>query len=184
MFVIGIAGDSASGKSTFTERLIKELGDLKVETIHMDSFFKKREERPYVKSHLNGKYYVDDNCPDTIYFDEYRKRFNELRESGADVLITEGLLTLWDEETRDKIDMKIFVDCRSDERLIRRINRNVKYGQKYEDITDVFINMVRFRHDQYVEPTKWTADLIVNGSQNTDMVLEMVVEKVKRSLKA
>ena len=134
--------------------------------------------------HLNGKYYVDDNCPDTIYFDEYRKRFNELRESGADVLITEGLLTLWDEETRDKINMKIFVDCRSDERHIRRINRNVKYGQKYEDITDVFINMVRFRHDQYVEPSKWTADLIVNGSQNTDMVLEMVVEKVKRSLKA
>lgn len=182
MYVIAIAGGSASGKSTFTERLLKELEGLKTEVIHMDSFFKKKEERPYVKSHLNGKFYVDDNCPDTINFDLYRKRFNELRESDAQVLITEGLLTLWDEETKDKIDMKIFVDCRSDERLIRRINRNVKYGQKYEDITDVFLNMVRFRHDQYVEPTKWTADFIINGSQNTDMILEMVVEKIKRSV--
>ena len=182
MYVIAIAGGSASGKSTFTERLLKELEGIKTEVIHMDSFFKKKEERPYVKSHINGEYYVDDNCPDTIYFDEYRKRFNELRESGAQVLITEGLLTLWDEETRDKIDMKIFVDCRSDERLIRRVNRNMKWGLKFEEITDVFLNMVRFRHDQYVEPTKWTADFIINGSQKTDMILEMVVEKVKRSI--
>ena len=182
MYVIAIAGGSASGKSTFSARLIEALSPLKIEVLHMDSFFKKREERPYVKSHLNGKFYVDDNCPDTVDLEAYHKRFDELKDSDLDVLIIEGLLTLWDEYTKDKIDMKIFVDCRSDERLIRRINRNMKYGQKYEDITDVFINMVRFRHDQYVEPTKWTADFIINGSQNTDMILDMVTDKVKKSV--
>ena len=66
--IIGIAGGTASGKSTFTDKLAEKLESdgLSVRTIHMDSFFRPEEERPHVASHLSGKVYVDDNCPDTV----------------------------------------------------------------------------------------------------------------------
>ena len=178
--VIGIAGGSASGKSTFCGKLEEKLTGYRVKTIHMDDYFKPEQERPYVASHLNGKHYIDDNCPETIDFDQYHLDFDAAYAGDDDIIILEGLLVLWDEHTKDKLDLKIFVDCRPDERIVRRIKRNMQWGQTFDQITDVYLNMVRFRHDQYVEPTKWIADLIVNGTGCTDMVCEMCVDRIKK----
>ncbi|MBP3347872.1 MAG: uridine kinase [Clostridia bacterium] len=176
--VVGIAGGTASGKSTFTDLLVDALGDVKIGVIHMDSYFKRESERPHVASHLNGKVYVDDNCPDTIDWQGFHRDLDGMIAEDNDVIIAEGLLVLWDEHTRDCLDLKIFVDCRSDERLARRIKRNAQWGQSFEQVTDVFLNMVRFRHDQYVEPTKWIADVIVNGSGDKSLVCDMVKDAI------
>ena len=178
--VIGIAGGTASGKSTLTDMLFAELGENTTTVIHMDSFFKPESERPHVASHTNSQIYVDDNCPETIDWQGFHSTVDCALSSDKDVVIIEGLLVLWDEYTRNKLDIKVFVDCPSDERLIRRIKRNAQWGQSFEKVTDVYLNMVKFRHEQYVEPTKWIADIIVNGSgDNKLLATKMLVNSIK-----
>ncbi len=178
MKIIGIAGGTAGGKSTFTEKLRRSLCEsgVRVKTVHMDGHFKEEGLRPFVPSHLSGKKYIDDNCPDTIDWNGFHKEFDDAACGGEyDVIIAEGLLVLWDEYLRDKLNLRVFVDCRADERIVRRISRNMSYGQGFDQITGVYLDMVRFRHDQYVEPTKWTADIIVNGAGNTDAARDMII---------
>ena len=175
-FTIGIAGGTASGKSTLAEKLEKQLSSLRVCSIHMDTFFK-WDALPKAVSHLSGKTYDDYNCPDTVRWDEFHKVFDEAVSGEYDVVLVEGLLVLWDEYLKDKLDIRVFVDCRADERIVRRIRRNTGWGLGFDEITDVYLDMVRFRHDQYVEPTKWTADLLINGSGNTDMICEMITRR-------
>lgn len=175
-FTIGIAGGTASGKSTLCEKLENQLKHLQVKAIHMDTFFKWNA-LPKAVSHLSGKTYDDYNCPDTVEWEAFHKELNDALAADYDVILIEGLLVLWDEELRNKLDLRVFVDCRADERIVRRIRRNTTWGLSFDEITDVYLDMVRFRHDQYVEPSKWTADLIVNGSGQTDVICDMLVQR-------
>ncbi|MBQ6789652.1 MAG: AAA family ATPase [Clostridia bacterium] len=182
-YIIGIGGGSASGKSTLCdlleEKFIRE--GLTVRSLHIDGFFKPEEFRPYVKSHINENMYTDDNCPDTIDWQAFHAKFDEVVSSGEfDIIIVEGILVLWDEYIKSKLNLKIFVDCRADERIIRRIKRNMTWGQSFEQITNVYLDMVRFRHDQYVESTKWTADFIVNGAADTSTVRDMIFKYISK----
>lgn len=177
--VIGIAGGSASGKSTFCGKLEEKLSDYRVKVLHMDDYFRPEQDRPYVASHLNGKYYVDDNCPDTIDFDQYHRDLDSACSQEYDIIILEGLLVLWDIYAKEKLDIRIFVDCRPAERIVRRVKRNMQWGQTFDQITEGYLNMVRFRHDQYVEPSKWTADFIVNGTGDTNMICKMCTERAR-----
>ena len=181
-YVIGIAGGSAGGKSTFSEKLRDRLTEsgLRTVLISMDSFFKPEAERPFVLSPVGDRYHVDDNCPDTIDWDGYHAALTGAEEDGADVVICEGLLTLWDREYAEKFDLRLFVDCRADERIVRRLKRNMGWGLSFDEISEVYLDMVRFRHDAYVEPTKWNADLIVNGSGDTDKACEMCIGYIRR----
>ncbi len=176
-YVIGIAGGTASGKSTLCEKLEKQLSHLRVKSIHMDTFFK-WDALPKAVSHLSGKTYDDYNCPDTVKWDEFHQEFDQACLGEYDVILVEGLLVLWDEYLKEKLNVRVFVDCRADERIVRRIRRNTTWGLSFDEITDVYLDMVRFRHDQYVEPTKWTADVIVNGSGQTDMICEMLIKQL------
>ena len=182
MKMIGIAGGTAGGKSTFAEKLAVRLRErgLAVEEIHMDAFFKDEADRPHVRSHLSGKEYVDDNCPDTVDWTAFHGEVDRAASGGADAVIVEGLLTLWDEELRDRLDLRVFVDCLADERVVRRLRRNMSWGYSFDKVSDVYLDMVRFRHEQYVEPTKWTADVIVNGAGNTDKACEMIADWIEK----
>ena len=176
-YVIGIAGGTASGKSTLCEKLEKMLSHLRVKSIHMDTFFK-WDALPTATSHLNGKIYDDYNCPDTVNWDAFHQEFEQVFNGEFDVILVEGLFVLWDEYLKDKLNIRVFIDCRADERIIRRIRRNTAKGLTFDEVTEVYLDMVRFRHDQYVEPTKWTADVIVNGSGQTDMICEMLIKQL------
>ena len=179
-FVIGIAGGTASGKSTLCEKLEKQLSGLRVYAIHMDTYFKWNA-LPTAVSHLSGKTYDDYNSPETVRWDDFHQAFEEAVAGDFDVVLVEGLLVLWDEYLRGKLDIRVFVDCRADERIVRRIRRNTTWGLSFDEITDVYLDMVRFRHDQYVEPTKWTADILINGSGSTDMICDMLVQRCTKA---
>ncbi len=179
-FVIGIAGGSASGKSTFSDNLEKALEPIPVKVFHMDSYFKRSEDRPRATAPISGKIYMDDNHPTTIDLPKLEKDVKDYIENGdAQVVIIEGLLTLWYEEILKYLDLKLFVDCKADERIVRRIKRNMEWGLTYDQISNVYLDLVRFRHDEYVEPTKWRADFILNGSNPSDITLKMIVSYVK-----
>ena len=179
-YVIGIAGGSASGKSTFADALTTALDGLTLLVIHMDSYFKPSEQRPYSAAPITGKQYVDDNHP--LSMDLPKLTFdleNAISQKQHQVIIVEGLLTLWNHDIYEKLDLKLFVDCRADERIVRRIKRNMEWGLTFDQIADVYLNLVRYRHDEYVETSKWKADVILNGSNPSDKTLEMIVHYVK-----
>lgn len=177
--VVGIAGGSASGKSTFSANLENELKQILPENsiyvMHMDNYFKAEKDRLCSISPLNGKCYMDDNHPQSMELERFCDDLRKISESREyTVLIAEGLMTLYDSNIRELCDIKIFIDCRADERIVRRIKRNMQWGQTFEQITDVYLNLVRFRHDEYVEPSRWQADFIINGAKPFEKAIHMI----------
>lgn len=173
--IIGIAGGTASGKSTFSEELTKSLWELNVLEIHMDSYFKALEERPYVMAPVTGKICRDGSSPQTCNLPDLKRDLATAAGSGQyQVIVVEGLLTLWDSEIYNQLDLRLFVDCLPDERIVRRLKRNTERGQPFDDIAEVYLDLGRYRHDEYIEPTKWRADFIVNGSRCFSKVLDVV----------
>jgi uridine kinase len=185
-YIVGIAGGTASGKSTFCEKLEKLLYELELnlKVLHMDSYFKPKNERPFVEAFVSGKKYIDDNHPLTADLNALKSDIEmDINKREYDVIIVEGLLTLWDDEIYNKLDLKLYIDCRADERIVRRIKRNTQWGLTFEQITDVYLDMVRYRHDEYVEPSKWRADIILNGSNFSETSLQMIKEYIYNNCK-
>lgn len=183
-FVVGIAGGSASGKSTFSDALEKMLSGLKVKAIHMDSYFKPEQVRPFSEAPITGVKYIDDNHPLTMDLPMLFIDLTEAIESNLhDVIIVEGLLTLWDKDIYNKLNLKLFVDCKPDERIVRRLKRNMKWGLTFDEISNVYLDLVRYRHDEYVEPSKWRADFILNGSVQSEKALLIISDFIYSALK-
>jgi len=179
-FVIGIAGGSASGKSTFCEQLENALVGHSITIFHMDHYFKPKDMRPYVSAPITQKMYMDDNHPTTVDLTQLKKDLSTAI-SDAEIIIVEGLLTLYDDEICQQLDLKLFIECRADERIVRRLKRNMERGLTFDEISNVYLDMVRYRHDEYVEPSKWKADLILNGSMFSAKALEIIVDAIKIS---
>ena len=178
-YIIGIAGGSASGKTTCALALAEALGGMRVRVIHLDDYFKPEEQRPRAKGPVTGAQYLDDNHPLTMDLPKAAQDLAEAAASGAhQAIIIEGLLTLWDDAICAQLNLKLFVDCRADERIVRRLRRNMRWGLGFDEIANVYLDLVRYRHDEYVEPSKWRADFILNGSQPSDKAIEMIAKHV------
>lgn len=174
--IIGIAGGSASGKSTLSGCLAEALKDLRVLELHMDSYFKDPEERPSAAAPVTGRIYRDDNHPLTVDLEGLKRDLQAAVDgSKYQIVIVEGLLVLWDEEIYRQLDLRLFVDCRPDERIVRRLKRNMGWGLSFDEIADVYLDLVRYRHDEYVEPCRWRADFVLNGSNPSPKALEAMV---------
>lgn len=174
-YLVGIAGGTASGKSTLTQRLEELLADLDLCVFHMDSYFKPADVRPKAAAPVTGKIYLDDNCPETIFHEKLREDLAREAQAGHDVILVEGLYALWYDWLYEQLDLKLFIDCQADERIVRRLKRNISQrGLSFDEIAEVYLDMVRYRHDQYIEPTKWRADLILNGSTPSPLSDQML----------
>ena len=162
-YVVAIAGGTCSGKSTLADRLEAIFAPkCKLEVFHMDAYFKK--EPPTTIAPITRKEYVEHNSPDTLELDRLYADFQRAsQDTSLDLVIIEGLFALYLDPIRERADLKIFVDLKSDERLTRRIVKHMAWGQTYEQVTERYLDTVRFRHDELIEPTRWHADLIVNG---------------------
>jgi len=181
-YIIGIAGGSAGGKTTFARQLQTALADIDVLLLSMDAYFKPEAERPSAVG-STGRRYRDDNCPEAFDLPRLRRDAAEAAESGGcRVLILEGLLTLWDRALYEMLDLRLYVDCRADERIVRRLRRNMQWGCSFDEIADVYLDLVRTRHDEFVEPSRWRADLIVNGSGCTDGALAVLTAYIRTQL--
>ena len=181
-FAVGIAGGSASGKSSLCDRLEEQLEGYNKKVIHMDEYFKPEAERPYSKAPVMETMYVDDNHPETIDLKQLHIDLKEALYSDYDLIIIEGLLVLWDEEILSALDLKLFVDCRADERIVRRLRRNMNWGLSFDEIANVYLDLVRYRHEEYVEPTKWRADMILNGSKPSQLAEDGILELIKKHI--
>ncbi|MBM7703482.1 uridine kinase family protein [Metabacillus iocasae] len=179
--VIGIAGGSGSGKTTFCHALATSLKGLRVRTLSTDDYFK--EVKPSVHAPYNGKVYADYDHPNSVDMDKLNQDICYLTSSGmVDVLLIEGLMVLYVQKLREKLDLKVFVDCPSDERLVRRLRRDM-HEESFRDISSEYLDLVRHRHHEFVEPTKWHADIILNGSNPTETSIAVVREWILSHLR-
>ncbi len=197
--MIGIAGGSGSGKSTFTNRLKKEFGD-QVTVIYHDNYYKSNDGVPF-EIRMKENYDHPDafetdllirhlkalrrgetiQCPVYDYAQHNRtERTIELKPSR--IIIVEGILVLENPELRSLFDIKIYVEADADERIIRRIIRDVKErGRHVEDISEQYLTTVKPMHYLYVEPTKAMADIVINSGMN-DVAFDLMKTKIQSLL--
>lgn len=179
---IGISGGSGSGKTTLSKFLANGLSDYPVKVIHMDKYYYSK--RPITIAPFSKKEYEDFNDPVSINIDKVVEDFNHALQNES-IVIIEGFLLFHFSQIRENIDYKIFVDCQSDERLIRRLRKFADGRYTNEEAIQEYLDLVRYRHDIYVEPTRWYADIIINGSGTTQkgsrMLLDWIINKVNCS---
>ena len=197
--IIGIAGGTGSGKSTFTNRLKKRFGD-HVTVIYHDNYYRRHddisfEERKKINydhpdsletelliEHLeqlkNGQSIM---CP--VYDYTVHNRSNDVVEiKPSNIIILEGILVLSDERLRQMVDIKVFVDADADERILRRVLRDVKErGRDIDNIIEQYLTTVKPMHYLYVEPMKMYADIVINSGMN-EVALDLVANKISSLL--
>ncbi len=197
--LIGIAGGTGSGKSTFTDR-IKDAFPDDVAVLYLDNYYKAHDELVFeerkklnydhpdafdteliasdLKKLKEGKSVIS---PTYDYANHNRAKETLIIEPKP-VVLTEGILTLYDEELRNLFDIKIFVDADADERILRRVLRDTKErGRDIENIIDQYLTTVKPMHYRYVEPTRMYADIVLNSGMN-DVAFDLVKQKIKSLL--
>ena len=193
--IIGVAGGTGSGKSTFTNRIKDEFGD-RVTVIYYDNYYRAHDEIPFEERKL-----INYDHPDAFETDLFIKHLRQLRNGEpvecpvydytvhnrsnetvtikpSPVIIVEGIMVLQNEELRDLLDIKIYVEADADERILRRVIRDVKYrGRDVEGIAQQYLTTVKPMHYIYVEPTKYLADIVLNSGMN-DVVFDVIKVKI------
>ena len=201
ILVIGIAGGSGSGKTTLMKNLVKRFGD-DVAVLSHDNYYRAHDELPFEqRSKLNydhpdafdtemmiahlgllkeGKAI---ECP--VYDYTVHNRSNEVTiVEPRKVIIVEGILIFENKALCELMDIKVFVDTDADERLARRILRDVKErGRSLDSVLTQYTTTVKPMHDIFVEPSKRYADIIVPRGGENSVALEMIIERVKSILR-
>ncbi len=199
--LIGIAGGSGSGKTTLADKLVECFGTDEVSIIRHDNYYKRHDDISYEeRAKLNYDH------PDAFDTDLLCEHIRELKAwhavempvydysqhnrsdqvivvHPAPVLILEGILIFAEEELCSLMDIKVFVDTDADERILRRILRDVKdRGRSLDSVITQYLTTVKPMHEQFVEPSKRRADVIIpDGGQNR-VALEMLIQRVSSQL--
>ena len=200
ILVIGIAGGTASGKTTLMKNLINEFGG-QVTVLSHDNYYKRHDDMPFEeRCKLNYDepaafdtslmvYHLDQlrhgysvECP--VYdFTVHNRSDETIRLVPCRVIIVEGILIFENEDLRNLMDIRIFVDTDADIRLCRRIKRDVnKRGRSLESVLEQYKNTVKPMHDRYVEPSKKHADLVVPEGGKNQVALSMIIGHIRRYL--
>ena len=196
VYIIGIAGGSGSGKSTFARRLTEKFPD-SVSLVSCDNYYKAHDDIPLEERRL-----LNYDAPEALEFDLMVSHLRALKEGRAvdcpvydftlhnrsdkvmridprPVIIVDGILILSDPALRETFDLKIYVETDADERILRRARRDMEVrGRKIDDIMAQYLNTVKPMHETHVEPSKKHADLILHGGLNP-VALEVVESRVR-----
>ncbi|MBS9767413.1 MAG: uridine kinase [Flavobacteriaceae bacterium] len=197
MIVIGIAGGTGSGKTTVTDAILEKI-NAHTSLLEQDAYYRDmpkltHEERSQLNydhpdaiefslliQHIkNLKKGVSIEKP--IYdFTEHARKNETTTVQPARILIVEGILIFAIPELRELFDMKIFVDTDDDERLLRRINRDMKErGRSFESIQEQYRNSVKPMHLEFVEPSKRYADVIIPRGGGNNIGIDMVASRLQ-----
>jgi uridine kinase len=165
--IVGIAGGTASGKSTLAAALRGALlvlcPERRTELIATDSFWRDRTGPPRFVSASTGEERFDHNHPDAL---DVESLLVALERIEADVVLVEGLMVLHIASVRERCDLRLFVELDADERALRRMLRDMRGGRTVsepEAIATYYRESARIGHERYVEPSRMYADLIVRG---------------------
>ena len=199
-FTIGIAGGSGSGKSTVVRRVAEAVGDY-VAVLEMDAYYKDQSNMPFeerVKVNYDHPFAFDIDLfishikelkqgrpidKPTYSFSEHTRISKVTRVNPAGVVIIDGILVLEDERVRALMEMKVYVDTDADVRFIRRLVRDTRdRGRTTESVIRQYLDTVRPMHNQFVEPTKRYADIIVPEGGFNNVAIEMLIAGIRNRL--
>ena len=200
VMVIGIAGGTGSGKSTITRRLMQRFGN-DVTAISYDNYYKAQHEIPFEE-----RIKVNYDHPDAFDTERFLKDLRALKAGRtvqcpvydfsihdrleqtktvrpAKVILVEGILIFASQELCDEMDIRLFVDTDADVRILRRIVRDVRdRGRSLESVVNQYLNTVKPMHEQFVEPSKKRADIIIPEGGHNLVALDMIMERVRAHL--
>lgn len=167
---IGIAGGTGSGKTTLTEHLKQHFGD-DISVVHHDSYYK-YQDRPF-EERCKQNY----DHPDAFETDLMVEQLKELK--AGKVVIVEGILIFQDPRLREMLDIKIFVETDADVRILRRALRDVRdRGRTLESVITQYLTTVKPMHEQFVEPSRKYADIIVLEGGHNLVALDMIMQRI------
>ncbi|ARK26064.1 uridine kinase [Sporosarcina sp. P37] len=199
--VIGITGGSGSGKTSVTKKIHEVFQGHSVVVIEQDDYYKDQ-------SHLAFEERLKTNYDHPLAFDTdlliehihqlisrqaikkptydytvHTRSAETVTVDSQDVIILEGILVLEDERLRNLMDIKLFVDTDSDIRIIRRIQRDIHdRGRTVDSVIGQYLDVVRPMHNQFIEPTKKYADIIIPEGGENAVAIDLMVTKIKTIL--
>ncbi|MAC87440.1 MAG: uridine kinase [Gammaproteobacteria bacterium] len=193
MLVIGIAGGTGSGKTTVVNQIINELPEDEVCVISQDSYYKATDNLSYeerikinfdhpraIDFDLLETHISDLKCGKTIQqpiysFVTHNRTKDSIKTHPRKVLIIEGILIFNSKKLLDLFDIKIFVHADADERLIRRVRRDIKErGRDIDEVLDRYKDTLKPMHQQFIEPTKNFADIIIPNDRYNTVAIDIV----------
>ena len=201
MLIIGIAGGSGSGKTTVVKKLIRALPNSSVSVISQDSYYR---DNGFLSPEEKKK--INFDHPNSIEFELLIKHLDQLRQGNnidmpiydyvtcarssetaevtpTRVIIVEGILVLTNSELRERMDIKIFVDTDSDERLMRIIRRDIEErGRTFIDVLKHYETFVKPMHMQFIDPTKRFADIIIPEGGANQVAIDIVASRIRMYL--
>ena len=202
IMIIGIAGGTGCGKTTITDSLICRFGG-NVSVVHHDNYYKAHHDMPFEERCLLNYDHPDAfdtdrmitdlqllktgktiECP--VYdYSIHDRSDRSIRIEPTRVIIVEGILIYTDPRLCSLIDIKIFVDADADVRILRRIQRDVQQrGRSLDSVISQYLTTVKPMHEQFVEPSKRYADIIIPEGGRNLVALEMVIQRVRAHLES
>ena len=197
IIVIGIAGGTGSGKTTITRKIVQHFGG-EVSVIYHDNYYKAHHNMSYTeRTKLNYDHpdafdtelLIEDlkklrrgvavQCP-TYDYTVHDRSDRTVTVKPSKVIVVEGILIFQSIELCKLMDIKIYVDTDADVRILRRIVRDVRdRGRSLESVVNQYLTTVKPMHEQFVEPSKRKADIIIPEGGHNQVALEMVLERVR-----
>ncbi len=195
--IIGVAGGSGSGKTTVVREIVRALGPANVAVIHHDSYYRDRPQTLAPDGSVNFDH------PDSLESDLLARHMSSLLERNAveiptydfrthhrqpeteriepaRAIIVDGLLIFAEPALRDLMDIKVFVDADADQRLMRRLQRDInERGRDLDSVLEQYRTTVRPMHLEFVEPSKRWADIIIPRGGHNRVALDMLITKVR-----
>jgi uridine kinase len=199
--VIGVTGGSGSGKTSVTNAIYESLKDLSILVLQQDYYYKDQHNVPYeqrLKTNYDHPLAFDNDL--LIKHIEKLLRYEAIEKPVYDysihtrsdkvipvapkeVIILEGILVLEDERLRNLMDIKLYVDTDADLRIIRRLERDIRErGRTFDSVIDQYLNVVRPMHNQFIEPTKRYADIIIPEGGQNHVAIDLMVTKIQTIL--
>lgn len=200
--VIGVSGGTGSGKSTVAKAIFKSLPDENILIIEQDAYYKDQSRLTYderVKTNYDHplafdtelliehiKQLCEHKCIEKpIYnFSMHNREEKTVNVQPKEIIIIEGIMILEDARLRNLMDIKIFVDTDADVRIIRRITRDInERGRTLESVIEQYLTTVKPAHEQFIEPTKKYADIIIPEGGYNKVAIDIMTTKVMSIIK-
>jgi uridine kinase len=199
--VIGVTGGSGSGKTSVTKAIYESFKGHSILILEQDYYYKDQSHLPFeqrLKTNYDHPLAFDNDLlikhieqllryepiDKPVYDYSMHTRSNEvIKVEPKDVIILEGILVLEEERLRNLMDMKLYVDTDADLRIIRRLMRDIKErGRSIDSVIEQYVNVVRPMHNQFIEPTKRYADIIIPEGGHNHVAIDLMVTKIKTIL--
>ena len=198
MIIIGVFGGTGSGKTTIVNQIVSDFNTSDIQVISQDAYYKDNSNITYqarcllnfdhpeaidfelLYQHLSALKNGETIEQPVYNFKTHNRTDKTLEISPKKILILEGILIMNYPKLRSLLDLKVFIDTNNDMRMERRVNRDIsERGRTPKEVMDRYINTLKPMHDQFIEPMKIHADVVIENHENASINLDILIAKIK-----